>query len=56
MNNNKVYRYYIEQQAALRKTGSTPIHRTNSKDCDWIEFYCNPDNFEVIHPYVKTPL
>ena len=42
---NKQYSYYEDQQTLLySKTNNYRL----STDCDWLEFYCDKNNFEVV--------
>ena len=47
----KDYAYYIEQQKAMKGGTNTfnSYHMSSGKDCDWLEFYSDNNNFEVIN-------
>ncbi len=43
----KDYEYYLEQQKAVKGKGFCN-HRSSIGDIHWLEFYSDPNNFEVI--------
>lgn len=44
----KEYCYYKQQQIAIRGRIDYKPYYQNSSEVDWIEFYSNSDNFEVL--------
>lgn len=44
----KDYEYYLEQQKAVKGDRFNSTHRSGIGDIDWLEFYSDSSNFEIV--------